>query len=941
MSTSTVLGQDYGYFKGLGNLGNENAILPPQAIPNNKKNKNWKKACLDNLEREGLKQYRDNLPMGDYYKMISGEMAYVDISSDDKDLMTSYLDDFKKDKLNIPSHIRHYDLMYPIVSKIVGDWAMQYDKLRFDTTDEVSANEFIRERTYRLSQYAQSMFKMQLERRLLQEGITPIDDQSSEEERKRYEQEQQRIIQEYYPEKIDMDMKKNWKTEAAQWAEKTWDRDYERYRMHILESMEARDILLVGKSARHYRVGYDYYFPEYWHPIELFHSKEVSLNRLEDAEFAGRVKWYSVTELINNYGDILSENERVSIYKSYFGQDYTEFNSSTTFDKSVSILGEGQFQLVQTPFKGYSDHKLALEFEEATGVPQSERLDVATGEVTPSFSMPLDNDTPFSYGARVSQSLRTDFEIRTDTIQTTEVYWKGSKKIGLLTYRTHSGYLDTVEVDEDILPDVLSKYNIKTIKKISLVQYDILKPEDKENTLVWVDTPVVYRGVKIRVSGIGLEDDIYKVEELPYQIRGEKGNIFDVKLPVSGYIGNSFCKLIRPYQIAYNYFLNQTLNYGMKEVGAFFVIDVNSVPTEYFGLDDDSDALLAIRNIAKTTGLLPTDVSRNALAQSGGGLAFNPMHYVEANFTGPMQRNLQLSQTYKMMAFETLGLNPTSMGSPSQYSTVEGIQVGQKAYFAQTYNIEQILMENKRANVEVHMSVAQYCQSNNKDVNYLYMAGDDELAFIHSIKDDNFELRKIDVRSTYNSTKNMMFQQLKQSLIQNNTMGNDAMALVELFMSDDFLELKEAAMRARMFSERQMQQQREHEQQMQQAKDQKEMKIHSDEMMMKEKAIEGQVQSAVIRSMGYGARSGEDASDEMKYIKDTGDLYLKKRDQDIRGDVERSKIEADLKKASDKVNAHLSNIELQREKIALDREKLATQRYVAERKNYDSMINKN
>lgn len=583
MSTSTVLGQEYGYYRGIG-IANGNAVLPPQAIPKKKKNSKWEKSCLDNLETEGLRQYIENLPMSDYYKMLSGDMAYIDVLDDDKDLTYSYVQDFKRDTLNLPNYLKHWDLMYPVVSKIVGEWSMQYDKLRFDTTDDTSANDYVRERTLRLQQYGEAVFKKELEKMMILSGMDIKEQFSSEEEYNNYQQQVNQITNDFFPDKIDKDLKKNFKTEAAQWAEKTWDRDYERFRMNLLESLEARDILLVGKSARHYRLGYDYYFPEYWHPIEVFHSKESSLTRLEDSEFVGRVKWYTVTELINNYGDMLSEHERVSIYKAYFGQDYTEHSSHTNYEQSVSLLGEGYFDRMLVPFKGYSDHKLALEFEAATGIPLSERTDVATGNVTPSYSMPLSNNI-VGYGASLSKRLRSDFEIRTDTIQTTEVYWKGSKKIGLLTYKSISGSLNSIEVDEDLLPDVIEKYEIKKIRKVSLKEFEMLPEDEKENTLIWMDAPIGYRGIKIRVSGIGLQDDIYKVEELPYQIKGEKGNIFDIKLPVCGHIGDSFCKKIRPYQIAYNYFMNQTQSYLEKEIGAFFVIDVNAIPTDYFGLN--------------------------------------------------------------------------------------------------------------------------------------------------------------------------------------------------------------------------------------------------------------------------------------------------------------------------------------------------------------------
>ena len=937
MSSSTVFGQEYGYYKGIAGSSIRGAVLPPQAIPKNKKNKNWEKACLDSLEKEGIKQYIENLPMMDYYKMISGEMAYIDIVDEDTDILYSYIKDFKKEDLNLPSYLRHWDLMYPVVSKIVGEWSMQYDKLRFDTTDPVSTNEYLQERTNRLSKYSEALFKKQLNKLLLLNGIDIKEDFSSEEEYNSYQQEIDKIIKDNFPEKVDSDLKKNFKTEAAEWAEKTWNRDYERFRLNVLESLEARDILLVGKSARHYRIGYDYYYPEYWHPLEVFHSKEDSIKRMEDAEFVGRIKWYTVTDLINTYGDILSENERVSIYKSYFGQDYTEAVSNS-FEGSVPVLGENMFERRQVPFKGYSDHLLALEFEEATGIPLSETTDLESGETRSSYSVPI-YDRAIGYGAKLSQRLRNDIDIRTDTIQTTEAYWKGSKKIGMLTYKTNSGSLNVVEVDENILKDVLTEYNIKNLKKISLSEYNKLEDEEKENTILWIDTPIVYKGVKIKVSGIGLEDDIYKVEELGFQIKGEKGNVFDLKLPVTGHIGNSYCKIIRPYQIAYNFFMNQTQNYLEKEIGAFLVVDVNSIPAEYFGMEDGDEALLKIRNIAQTLGLFPTDYSRNTLNQNGG-LSFNPMTYQNANFNEPINRNIILAEKYKWMAYETLGLTPTSMGSPSQYSTTEGIQVGQKAYFAQTYNIDQVLMENKRSNTEVHITVAQYCQLNNKDANYLYMASNNELEFLHSIKDEYFDLRQIDVRATYNPSKNMLFQQLRQSLINNNTMGNDALATIDLFMSDDFMELREAAKKARSYFEKMSSQQQQHEMQLAQMKQKEDLQMHQDDMQIQREKISGSIREAELAALGRTA-DREDNIDSYKIIQDAANRSLQQQQLEKKDENEKLRIQNDLENAYRNFENKSKEIDLGREKLNVERERINAMKYVAERKNFDSTINKN
>lgn len=942
VTSSDILGQNRGYFGDLGYNGNYNSVLPPQAIPKTKKNPKWEKGCLDNLEREGLRQYIENLPMTDYYKMISGEMAYVDlVDEEDKDTLYNFIGK-SKEELGIPSHLQHFDLLYPLVSKIVGDWALQADNFRFDTTDEVSTNDYITEKTYKLSTYTEANFKEQMNKLLLLMGEEIAPEFRSEEEYNAYQEQLAQIQKEYFPDKNDFGMKKNWKTEAAQWAEKTWERDYERYRMNILESLEAKDILLTGKSVRHYRIGYDYYFPEHWHPVETFHSKESSITRIEDGEFAGRIKYYTVTELMNTYGDILSEKQRVSIYKSYFGEEYTEMNYSSGVysGSSTSVLGQGMFETRTVPFEGYSDHKLALDFENATGIPLSERTDLATGETRTVFSTPLTNNF-VHFGSQIAQHLRTDIQIRTDTIQTTEAYWKGSKKIGLLSYRETSGYLTTTEVDEDLLPEVKKEYGIKNLRNVSLKEFRILKDEDKENTIVWVDVPTVYKGVKIRCSGLYMEEDIYHVEELPFQIKGEKGNIFDLKLPICGHIGESLCKKIRPEQITYNYLLNQNQSYLEKEIGAFFVMDVNSIPSEHFDLGDGDDVLINLRNLAKSTGLLPTDLSRNNLNQNGGGLMFNPMSYQNATFTDQLQRNIALAERYKWMAYEKLGLTPQAMGAPSQYSTAEGIQVGQQATFAQTYGIEQTLLENKRTNIEIHMCIAQYCQLNNKDANYLYMGSNDEIEFLQSIKDDpSFSLRRIDVRPTYNARKRREFQQLKQYLVANNTMGLDPLSLTELILSDDFLSLKESSLKARQYIDSIQQKNRESNERIAKGQLEGEMKMHEDNMQVQNDKILASVKIAELGAIGKDSAGMKDSS-EIDIIADNAKNFLRQQEITNKQNSEWMKIQKDLKIASEKVEQRAQEIRIQQEKLDLDRQKLATQKYVADSVSRNSVINKN
>ena len=67
---SNKLNSDFANFTGIGNSSHGNTI-PIQALPSRYKNKDWRKATIDALEREGLKQIRSNIRFTDYRKLSS------------------------------------------------------------------------------------------------------------------------------------------------------------------------------------------------------------------------------------------------------------------------------------------------------------------------------------------------------------------------------------------------------------------------------------------------------------------------------------------------------------------------------------------------------------------------------------------------------------------------------------------------------------------------------------------------------------------------------------------------------------------------------------------------------------------------------------------------------------------------------------------------------
>lgn len=906
------------------------SVLPNQLLPQSKKNKAWKKQCLDALETEALRQYHENLRFKDYYDMVSGKMVYADVTGKDQEAMFANMQEIKKEAKNLPHYLRHWDIMYPILAIFTGEQLLEDDKFRFDTTDEVSTNEFIREKTARLSKYTELRYQQELQKLLLIRGIDPGQQPNSEEEAAQMQQQIESEIEKYLPVNIEVDMAKNWKTKAAQWAEKTWERDYERFRLKTLRYLETKDYLLTGRAPRHYRVGFKNYYPEHFHPIETFHSKDDTLDNYRDAEYAGRLKFYSISQILTKFGYYFSQKTQEKLAKIYYSDESLSTGKST----SSLDIAKDYFKTKTVPFEGWSNYKQTLSLQENFNVSTVWEDDLTTGVRRDGYLPKLFGTTMPGFHNNLTANLRNDYTPRTDTVATLESYFRGFKRVGIITYRSSTGHLRTVEVNEDLEKEVIKEYNLKNLRSVSEIEYDVLTPDKKENTIIWKYMPVVYIGLKFNFSSeIDGMDDIYIVEELEYQLRGDKGNLEDLGLPIVGAIGEAPFEKIRPEQMMYNFYLNQNTQYIQKELGGFFAFDVTMFPTEFMGLSNKGEnALVKFRNFVKKTGLMPLDASKHNMMERGGS-QFNTMMYQNVTFTDQIRRNKELADMTKWQAYEKLGITQSRIGTPSKYQSVEGVQVGQTASFSQTAGITHILNEDERIKIETHITVAQHAQIKNKDENYLYVASDDEISYLESIADDKwFDLRRISVRPLYNYKKKREVEMLKQVLLQNNTLGHDAYALTSIALSDDYLELMQAAKEARAYADMVR---------AEEAKNAQELKDKELEYMREERAAESKeneenrkvkVKVAEITALGRVA-DNTNQTDGTDIVIGQADEY-KDRELSQKREIELQKINQRANEAAGRLEAEIAKTELQKRQLDLKEKEIEANKFMA-------VINKN
>jgi hypothetical protein len=933
---------DLRYWYGSALQGSSDNFIPPQAIPLSKKNDKWKERCLDAFESIGLRQFKENLKYTDIFRMINGKMSFAELS----EVMPQYRElEQKLNDVEIPTFLRHYDLIGMIINALAGELMVNSDKFSINTNDAVSGNEFLRTKTDKLWEYLEVELEKELETRMLSMGINPNVPQEAFQDPQQYEQYLQQIQSkkaEMTPSQIETYMNTNWKTVAAKWASLKLEEDRLDFDMDMMDRENFIEFLATGRCFRHMFVAHDYYKPEEWKMMNTFFSKDLETKRVEKGDYVGRVHQFSRAQILTRYGHLLNakQKEQLAGYDNGFYEDNYYFDRENNV--SYKKMFESHFHRLQVvPFEGYDDYRFQLDIQDTLGIPLGEKKVMNRhGEYeTMPVMMPqlADVTGDLGLGGRGNFNfLRNDITIRNDLMTVTEVYWKSFKKIGYLNYYDPEGNPISTIVTEDILPEFLTENEIKKLKNISLSE---LEKEQEPNTIVWDWYPEVWQGLKITGINNGPSQDgapetyYLNIKPCDYQIKGEGGNIFDILLPVAGIVDVGLAPKIEPYQVTYNLVMNQIFNLLEKEIGLFFIFDINFLPSEFRDWGDTEDTLLYMRDIAKDIGIVPVDSSKQNLA---GGANFNQFAAQNLSFSTQITDRVNLAEFIKNKAFEQVGITPQRLGAPTKYETAEGVRQSNDASYSQTEQYFSKFSEYKKHALELHLSVAQFCQKDGKDLKVFYTQNDATQAFLQE-SDPDFPLRRLGITPISNSKKRKELEIFKQYLLNTNTLGTDELALAELISSDSMSEVIVAARAARVA--RQQQEQSASEQRIQEIQIQQEEIRKSDEAkwqreeLSNDKDRQTDIRVAAINAAG---RASDKQSDQegFNYITNLTNLSLQQTK--VANDSNIKQVETQLKQEKQQ-----SDREIALKEIQLKMDELANRRAISKDQVQIARMNKN
>lgn len=897
--------------------------LPPMTVTKKQKQSDkWQQAVLDGFERIAVDQFMENLEFVDLYRMVEGKLTYQELSE-----VAPHFEDIQSvlDGVGIPTFLRHYDIIGVIAKGLTGILIQMQDKYHVTDTGEIAQSDFLRYQGQKLNQILEQVLENSVNLRLAEAGFNQdMQAFQSDEEKQAYIQQLEQAKAEFTPEDTLKATKKSFKTTGTLWGEATLDQDKERFNFNYLDKENFKHFYTSGRTFRHFRIGFDYYEPEIWHAKNTFWSKEIDSKLVHKGEYVGNIDWKTPAQVIRVHGHLID----TATQKKLLGgnESWGQFIGDDMYSGSIEEALKSNFnKQARTPFSNYFDYNFYLGLQEETGIPMGTQTlfhDDGTTSDRDRYLPKLAGHYKGSVYDGYAYIMRDDFSHRTDLCQVTEVYFRAYDKIGYLTYEDEYGTVVTEEVTEDIIKDFIKENDIKQTIKEALV--DSVK-DFEVNTLKWFYRPVVYKGVKVQ-SG-NLQEPLYlQCEEWEHKIKGDSE--FDRYLPVAGFIGESIARKVEPFQAKYNLCMNQVYSLLEKELGVFFLMDIAMIPSEFEGWGDAQEALMAVRNIAKDVGIMPVATSPDG---QGPQSNFNQFSTYNLSSSPQISDRLKIAEVSRKGAYDVIGMNQAILQQPTKYETAEGIRQSQEAGWAQLAEIFEdfnIFIKSAR---ELHLSVAQYAQSNKKDLSLYYTKSDGSIEYL-KYNDPYFPLRRLGLLATMDSSKRKELETFKSYILSNNTIGSDMVELAGLISSDAMSEALEIAKLAQQRKEAREDQIRAQQAQMQdqqiQAEQQSDQADWEREEFSKERDRETKVQVAELNALGRASDKKSDSTG-IANIKQAADQALKEKKIDTDREVAVEKMRLEDKQYNDGLKLRMEELKLEAQKIREDQLKRHSDEYIA------------
>lgn len=873
---------------------------PIQFLPYSAKNEEWRANNMDWLEWQGLKQVRRNArKLLKNYKLAKGIIDRTDYIVEEDNEYADLIDTLTKEDQSA-LELKFYPIIPNVINLLTGEFAKRASKIMFRAVDDLSYNEMLEQKRAMVEQALVAEAEREMMMKMISMGMDP----NSEEAQQALAPEAIRSLPE-----IESFFKKDYRSMIEEWASHQMKVDEERFKLYELENMAFRDMLITDREFWHFRMLEDDYELELWNPVLTFYHKSPDARYVSQGNWVGKFDILTVADVIDKYGYLMTQEQLEALEAIYPV-------------RSAGLPLQG-LQNDGSYYDPTRSHAWNVE-----GPSLAMRQYLSTYE-----NMPFNGDI-------VEWILREGEDFLdygpTHMLRVATIYWKSQRKLGHLTKITENG-----EVVQDIVDEtfkVLEKPIYDTRLSTKKTRENLVYGEHVE----WIWINEVWGGVKIgpnRPTFWGMQNPtgfspIYlDIKRIPFQFKGD-ATLYGCKLPVEGCVFSdrntrsvSLVDLMKPYQIGYNIVNNQIADILVDELGTVILLDQNALPRHSLGEDWGRNNLAKAYVAMKNFSMLPLDTT---ITNTENALSFQHYQVLNLEQTQRLLSRIQLSNYFKMQAFESIGISGQRIGTPIAQETATGVQQSVAASYSQT---EQYFTQHSDFLMprvhQMRTDLAQYYQSKNPSIRLQYVTSAEEKVNFE-INGTDLLLRDLNIFATTKSNHKFVLEQLKQLAITNNTAGASIYDLGNIIKSESIAELSHVLKSAEEKQQQAIQEQRQQEQAMQQ----QQIEARQQEIMMKmqfdaeenEKDRQANILQAEIRSAGYGSMMDIDKNQQSDYQDALENIQKQENYQEQMG-IEREK--------------EINKTATAREELRIKQQEISAKERIADKQVEVARINKN
>lgn len=895
--------------------GKGGAHIPNQATPISRRGPKFYRDTLEGFESKGIQQIRKNYHYNEAYAQIKGEVNITHFISGLTNYEKSIAAFLKASDYELPEYIKNYDKIGPIVEGIATKYVELHNRYNIDFVDPVSEGELDRELDNMLMQSTLDRVQMEKARRELMWNIGDEPQGLSEEEREAYIQEiEERMRLISSPDEIVSEVQRRWRPTFIKWLNSEIKLKEKDHSTRKLYSKSIIDMLCTGKYFQHHvptpegRVR-----TELWDVREVFHSQNKGLEYPQYANYIGKIDSISIDNIITEYGDELTEKEIKDLI-NYRDSDYEKDDDGNIKDSIDDMLkGDMRYGV----FPGTFANEALSAWEHRTGDPQSfvvRQFEDIVGVKNTYLNDYLKNSSGIH---PINVIERAEVSSDDDVVTRTQVYWTSYEKVTYV-FLEDDGVIERFFVDERLMEDFKERHDLTAIRSITIAELEEMEAQGdiKPNTMCSTLAPVTYFGVLLRTEGHGLkEDKVLKAGPVKYQIRGEGNDLYKELKPVTGVITKAFVPKLMPYQMNYNYNLNLSRKYAEKEIGRIFLYDVGLTPEEFSETGDPYEDYLDMQDRMRNDAMVPVDASRKNLRE-GRGMEYNPIGVYDMSMGDIIKDKMQTADMWLNKLYESAGISPQVMQDP-KYVTAEGIKVSESASQLSMDYIFNEMEEAKQRDYDIYLKLLQHCQSD-KDRIIFKSLQDDGTTLVQEFLDEHIMDRVWELVRIDTSEDRKKIEEVRNWILQTNTLQDDTSKLVQLILSDDFTTMIDILNRDKAETEmnvqRQQQEEREHELNIERERNEAAMEQarYREEQLVQADAREARKEIVKELIKAYSRQGKGIPQETIASIKDIISV------QKLRNDTEMADKHFQLAEQSSQ-----EQIEIEREKIRQNQERLA------------------